>query len=93
MALSTWLAAWLITAPAGAALAPEWQRVREFHSVVDEGARLLGGRPIEAIERLDGGAYRVRGGGCEVVVKIVPLPQQMPGPQAFSLAPGKLSCP
>jgi hypothetical protein len=87
------LATVLLAAPAEAALAPEWQRLRELHRVIDESARLLGGRPIDAVERLEGGGYRVRAGGCELIVTIVPMKQEMPGPQAFSLAPGKLTCP
>jgi hypothetical protein len=92
IALPAGLAVALLAAPAWAALPPQWQRARELHGVVDKAVELFGNRPIEAIERLEGGAYRVRGGGCELVVTIVPKPQTMPGPLAFSLAPGKLSC-
>ncbi|WP_298959210.1 hypothetical protein [uncultured Methylobacterium sp.] len=81
-----------LATPARGALAPSWQRLNEFRSVLDEAARVLDGRPIDAVERLDGARFLVRAGPCRLEVRIVHHPRQDPGPQLFAALPGRPDC-
>ncbi|KAA0116672.1 hypothetical protein CIW48_27445 [Methylobacterium sp. P1-11] len=89
------LAAGLLFSPmaALAALPPSWQRVREFQAVVEAAARVLGKRPVEAVERLDGDRFLVRAGGCRVTVRLVFRFRAEPGPRAFDAIPATPDCP
>ncbi|MDP4022879.1 hypothetical protein Q8W71_09620 [Methylobacterium sp. NEAU 140] len=78
---------------ASAAVPPDWQRVRAFQGVLDAAARVLDGRPVDAVERLDPGRYRVRAGPCTVTVRVVPRPRAEPGPQNFDALPDRPDCP
>lgn len=76
-----------------AALPPEWQRVREFQMALEEAAKVLEGRPIDAVERVDAARFVVRAGPCRVEVRIVHHPRRDPGPALFSALPGRPTCP
>lgn len=87
-------AALVVLLPLGAtaALPPRWQRLREFQAVAEEAARVLGDRPIDAVERIDATHFLVRAGGCRVTVRLVPRPRSEPGPQAFDAAADRPAC-
>lgn len=89
------LAAVLLILPmaALAALPPSWQRVREFQAVVEAAARVLGNRPVDAVERVDGDRFLVRAVGCRVTVRLVFRPRAEPGPQLFEAIPDTPDCP
>lgn len=96
MAARRWLSAMglaLLPTTARAALPPSWQRVREVQAVAEAAARVLGSRPIDAVERVDGERYRVRAGDCRVTVRVVVRPRAQPGPQAFDAIPDAPDCP
>jgi len=86
------LAAW----PASAALAPEYQRIRELNAVLNHQGVVaaFGGTPIEAIEVVRTDLYRVRAGRCRLDVAIVglPMPRGMAGPRRFEARPGRRVC-
>jgi hypothetical protein len=86
------LLAIILPSPAWSALAPSWQRLREFQSVLEEATRALDGRPVDAVERLDAARFRVRAGPCRLEVRIVYHPRQDPGPQRFAAIPGRPDC-
>ena len=81
-----------LATPARGALAPTWQRLREFQSVLEAAAKALEGRPIDAIERLDADRFLVRAGPCRLEVRIVPRSRPDPGPQPFTAEPGLPDC-
>lgn len=89
------LALALLASPASAALAPEYQRLREFGAVAEAAARALPGKPIDAVERVDAVLYKVRAGSCHLFVRVVFEPNEtaMPGPQSFKVIPGAVQCP
>jgi hypothetical protein len=77
-----------------AALAPHYQRAREFTAVVEVATPLLDFMPIDAVERIDRDLFRVRAGACTLDVRIVDLPQSatIVGPRRFSVEPGERIC-
>jgi hypothetical protein len=75
-----------------AALPPSWQRVRAFQAVVEAAARVLGNRPVDAVERVDGEHFRVRAGECRVTVRLVVRPRAEPGPLLFDAIPDTPDC-
>ncbi|MFB0491129.1 hypothetical protein ABIE45_003715 [Methylobacterium sp. OAE515] len=89
------LAAILLILPmaALAALPPSWQRVRAFQAVVEAAARILGNRPIDAVERVVGDRFLVRAGDCRVTVRLVIRHRAEPGPQLFDAIPDTPDCP
>ncbi|ACK83429.1 hypothetical protein [Methylorubrum extorquens] len=91
-ALAALLVGMILATPARSALAPTWQRLREFQRVLEEAAKALEGRPIDAVERLDPARFRVRAGPCRLEVRIVHHPRQNPGPQLFEAIPGEPDC-
>ncbi|WCS28404.1 hypothetical protein LOK46_31265 (plasmid) [Methylobacterium sp. NMS14P] len=96
MAARRWLRATalaLLPTTAQAALPPSWQRVREVQAVAEAAARVLGSRPIDAVERVDEARYRVRAVECRVMVRLVARSRTQPGPQAFDAVPDVPDCP
>jgi len=91
-ALAALLVGVILATPARSALAPTWQRLREFQRVLEEAAKALEGRPIDAVERLDAARFRVRAGPCRLEVRIVHHPRQNPSPQLFEAIPGEPDC-
>ncbi|MEH3144603.1 MAG: hypothetical protein PGN34_04475 [Methylobacterium frigidaeris] len=91
-AMAALLAGLVLASPARSALAPAWQRLREFQSVLEEAVKALDGRPLDAVERLDAARFRVRAGPCRLEVRIVYHPRQNPGPQLFTAIPGRPDC-
>ncbi|MGU3538042.1 hypothetical protein [Methylobacterium sp. A54F] len=84
----------LLQPPAAlAALPPSWERVRAFQAVLEAAARVLGDRPIDAVERTEDGRFHVRAGGCRVAVRLVDRPRAGPGPRAFEAVPDAPDCP
>ena len=78
---------------AKAALPPSWQRVRAFQAVVEAAARVLGNRPVDAVERLADERFLVRAGDSGVAVRLAIRPRAEPGPQLFDAIPGTPDCP
>ncbi|WP_191082602.1 hypothetical protein [Roseococcus microcysteis] len=64
------LAALLAAAPASPSEPPQRRRAAEIVQVVRAAADALGMRPITLVEHVEPGLYRVRGGGCTVMVQI-----------------------
>lgn len=85
----------MLAGPAMAALAPEYQRLREFGQVTEAAARLLADKPIDAVERISAVLYKVRAGPCHLFVRVVfePRSDPVPGPQQFKVIPGVVTCP
>jgi len=92
-----------VAAPADirAAMAPSYERVREFGivmSAADEAAaRLAPHGLVEGIERVGDGAFRFRSGRCFVPATLEPLPADpsppQPGtPTAYRIALGEVHC-
>ncbi|AWN38931.1 hypothetical protein [Methylobacterium radiodurans] len=88
------LAAALLLLPVAAlaALPPSWPRVHAFQAVVEAAARVLGNRPIDAVERADGERFLVRAGDCRVAVRLVVRAGAEPGPQLFDAIPDAPDC-
>jgi hypothetical protein len=82
--------------PAGAALAPNYQRIAELRGVLDhQGVNAaLQDATIERIEYVRPDLYRVTAGRCHVDVAIVgiPLPRGVAGPRRFEVRPGRRVC-
>jgi len=82
--------------PAAAALAPEYQRIRELNAVLNHQGVVaaFGGTPIERIEYVRTDLYRVSAGRCRLDVAIVglPMPRGMAGPRRFEARPGRRAC-
>jgi hypothetical protein len=82
--------------PAQAALAPNYQRLREINAVLNHPGVIaaFGQTPIEAIQYVRTDLYVVRAGRCRVDVAIVglPMPRGMAGPRRFEARPGRRVC-
>ena len=52
----------------------------------------LAGRPIDAVEWLRDGLYRVRAGTCSAEVEVISKPREDPGPQPFEVVVGEPVC-
>ncbi|WP_206931380.1 hypothetical protein [Roseococcus thiosulfatophilus] len=79
------LAALLAAAPASASEPPQRRRAAEIIQVVRAATDALGMRPITLVEHVEPGLYRVRGGDCSVLVRIVTAPNRPPRPSALPL--------
>src|SRR5919206_1801725 len=78
---------------AHAAMAPHYERMRELHMLIDDAGlqAKLAGRPIDKIEALPGGLFRVSARRCTVDVREVSPPTNeppIPGPRNFRLEAG-----
>lgn len=82
--------------PATAALAPDYQRIRELDAVLNHQGVVaaFGGTPIEGIEYVRTDLYRVKAGRCRLDVAIVdlPMPRGMVGARRFEARPGRRVC-
>lgn len=83
-------------AEAGAALAPNYQRLAELRAILDDPAVIaaFGAAPITGVTHLGSDTYLVVSETCRLSVRIVgqPLPAGMVGPRRFSVRAGKASC-
>jgi hypothetical protein len=86
------LAAW----PAPAALAPNYQRLRELSAVLEHPGVVaaFGQTPIDRVEYVRTDLYRVSAGRCRLDVRIVglPTPRGMVGARRFEARPGRRVC-
>jgi hypothetical protein len=87
----------LAALPAQASEPPQRRRAAEITQVVRVATDALGMRPIVLLEHMEAGLYRVRGGGCTVMVRIERTPDRPPRPGARPLPPfeavaGPLAC-
>jgi len=76
-------------AEADAALAPKYDRLKQFQAVLtDQVVEALGERPITRIERMKNGSFEVWGGECLVFVKLKAVPPKggMVGPTTYEIA-------
>jgi hypothetical protein len=90
-------AAALAAMPAGAALAPNYQRLAELRAVLalpDVATAFGTMQPIERIEYAGPDLYRVSAGRCRLDVRIVdlPMPRGMVGARHFEARPGRRVC-
>ena len=87
----------LAAGPAVAALPPYYERASELASIIGDPRvqNALQSQPIDAIERIPGNGFRVRGGTCRVDVRFV-IPQGAepgpPGGRQSELAVGTAVC-
>ncbi len=85
-----------LTGPAAAALAPNYERIRELGAILQnqELIRKLGIQPIEGIETTGQNAYRIWTAKCIVVVTLVAAPNAPPilGPWQFTMQVGEPEC-
>jgi hypothetical protein len=87
--VSAGLAGGLGVASAHAALAPQYDRVKQFEAVLASGVvDVLGDRPIDRIVRGKNGQFEVWSGECVVFVKLkaVPPADGMVGPTTYEIA-------
>jgi hypothetical protein len=86
----------LMAFPVSAALAPNYQRIRELNAVLEHPgvAAALGGAPIDRIEYVRTDLYRVTAGRCRLDVRILglPMPSGMAGARRFEARPGRRVC-
>lgn len=86
----------LVAGPALAALAPKYERLRQIQEVVGAPglAAAVGEDPVERIEAVGPGVYRVVAGRCAVEARIVvgDMPAGMTGPSPLSVRFGKRVC-
>jgi hypothetical protein len=80
--------------PAGAALAPNYQRIAELNAVLDHPGVANAMPPIDRIEHVRPDLYRVTAGRCRLDVRIVdlPVPRGMVGARRFAARPGRRLC-
>ncbi len=95
IAALSWLSV-LSTGPALAALAPKYERLRQLREVVGAPGlmEVLGDDPVERIEAVGPGVYRVTTGRCAVEARVVPgdMPAGMTGPSPLSVRFGMRLC-
>ena len=86
----------LATAPAGAALAPNYQRLAELRAVLQHPGvnSALQDAAVDRVEYVRTDLYRVSAGRCHVDVAIVglPLPRGVAGARRFEVRPGRRVC-
>lgn len=86
----------LAASPAGAALAPNYQRLAELRAVIEHPGvnSALQDAVIDKVEYVRADLYRVSAGRCHVDVRIVgiPLPRGMVGARRFEVRPGQRVC-
>lgn len=86
----------LSTAPAEAALAPNYQRLAELRAILDlpAVATAFGIEPISRIENVATDRYRLSAGRCTLDVRIVglPMPRGMVGARRFEARAGRPVC-
>jgi len=79
-----------------AALAPEYERIRELGAIIGspELSQKLSGRVIEGIEAQAGNTYRVWTADCSLAVTLVDAPAdpRIAGPWQFAIRVGDLRC-
>jgi hypothetical protein len=92
------LACLAVSVPASAALAPEYQRIREFEAILTNFEvldALENGEPIDRIEHVSRDLYRVTAGNCSVEVMLADDPRADPevaGPRQFVMQVGEAEC-
>lgn len=80
---------------ASAALAPNYERLREFAAIFESPQLFekLGNKVIEGIEAQGNGTYRVWTSNCSVIVMLVGASgPAMPGPWQFTIQVGEPQC-
>jgi hypothetical protein len=89
----------LVSSISLAALPPQYQRLAELKAVLEHGA-VIGAfldqsHLVEGIELVEADVYRVTGGNCVLIARIVDLPQQGPlmvGARQFEVQVEPISC-
>ena len=93
LASATWVV--LCSAPAMAALPPQYQRLAELRAILDD-SRVVGAfsRPIDKIERIAEDLYRLTAGTCtmDVAIKDNPSRAGVVGPRSFFIDPAQIAC-
>ena len=83
---------------ASAALAPEYQRIREIDAIVNNGEvmdALGNGEPFDKVEYIARDRYRVTAGNCSVEVRIADDPdrdREVAGARQFVMFVGEAKC-
>ncbi|MFD1253673.1 hypothetical protein DEVEQU_00252 [Devosia equisanguinis] len=87
-----------LSAPALAALAPQYQRQAELEAVLSTAVEIFGiARPVDAVRFVDTDNYEAEAEGCTLALRIVDAPQKQAegwvGPRQFTVEAGEPVCP